>query len=172
MLADAPLVVIGYRGAEPSIVDHLLAKSVKRTHNFRNGIYWCVRPGEALHPNVDVLRRAIESNFTLLEIAGFDELTKDLGRELASEQFYASARSTDHGGREVTFDDRKVARADFVDLDHDLMLTIMREYCTKLGRAPVTRETLPGLLREQGFLIKVEDREVPTVGCILLFGRD
>lgn len=51
------------------------------------------------------------------------------------------------------------------------MLTVMRDYCQKLGRAPVTRETLRGLLREQGFLIDVDGTEIPTVGCMLLFGK-
>ena len=75
MLADAPLIVVGYRGAEASITDHLLTKSAKRTHNFRNGIYWCSRSGEPLNANVS-LRRTIGGNFKLLEISGFDELMR------------------------------------------------------------------------------------------------
>ena len=55
MLADAPLIVVGYRGAEASIMDHLLNKSVKRRHNFRNGIYWCVRAGETLNRECGLL---------------------------------------------------------------------------------------------------------------------
>ena len=48
----------------------------------------------------------------------------------------------------------------------------MREYCVKLARAPVTRDTLRGLLREQGFLVNVDGAETPTAGCMLLFGKD
>ncbi len=52
------------------------------------------------------------------------------------------------------------------------MLPVMREYCEKLGRVPVTHETLPGLLREQGFLVRVGASELVTAGALLLFGRE
>src|SRR5712664_1114133 len=74
LLKDCPLAVIGYRGAEPSITESLLLKHAQDTYDYRNGIYWCVRPGEPLHPNVEALRRALSSNFRCLEITGFDEL--------------------------------------------------------------------------------------------------
>jgi hypothetical protein len=92
MLADAPLIVIGYRGAEPSIMESLLAQNAARTNQFRNGIFWCVRTGETLHPSVEALHRSLSGNFKLLEIAGFDELLEDLGRELAKEDLYDSSR--------------------------------------------------------------------------------
>jgi hypothetical protein len=171
MLADAPLVVAGYRGAEPSIMDHLLAKNFKRTHNFRNGIYWCVRTGETLHPNVEALRRAIGGNFKLLEITGFDELMVDLAHELSGEDLYPNAVKAEESKRELAFDDRPLSGSSIDEIDHDQMLTVMRDYCQKLGRAPVTRETLLGLLREQGFLIYVDGTEIPTAGCMLLFGK-
>jgi hypothetical protein len=172
MLTDAPLVIIGYRGAEASIMDHLLVKSAKRTHNFRNGIYWCRRTGEQLHPNVEALRRILGGNFKLLEITGFDELMQDLARELAGEDLYPTAQQAVRAKRELAFDDRPLTGTSQADLDRDQMLAVMREYCAKLGRAAVTREILPGLLREQGFLVNVDGKETPTVGCILLFGKD
>jgi hypothetical protein len=52
------------------------------------------------------------------------------------------------------------------------MLAVMREYCAKLNRAAVTRDTLPGLLREQGLLVTIGAVEHPTAGCVLLFGKD
>lgn len=172
MLADAPLIVIGYRGAEPSIVDHLLRKNARRTNNFRNGIYWCIRKGEALHPNVEALKKTIGGNFRLLQIDGFDEIMRDVGQDLVGEDLYAKAQAAEGDSKAARFDDRPVDGASFSDLDHDLMLTVMREYCEKLGRAPVSADTLPGLLREQGFLVKTADKERPTVGCVLLFGRE
>ncbi len=172
LLTNSPLIVMGYRGSEPSVMDHLLAKNAKRTQDFKNGIFWCIRPGEIIHPNVAALQRAVGGNFRLLEITGFDEVMEDLARELAGEDLYPSARAAESGGGAVAFDDREVVGATFDDLDHDLMLAIMREYCVKLGRVAVTRDTLPGLLREQGFLVKVGGQEVPTAGCILLFAKN
>jgi hypothetical protein len=105
---DRKLIVIGYRGTEASVMDHLLAKTAKRTLEFKNGIFWCIRAGEAPHPNVTALQRALGGNFRLLEITGFDELMEDLARELVSEELYPSARAAERGGAEVVFDDREV----------------------------------------------------------------
>lgn len=171
MLTDSPLIVVGYRGAEPSITEHLLAKSAKRTQQFKNGIFWCRLPGESVHPNVEALRRTVGNNFKLLEIDGFDELMTELAQELANEDAYRNARSAERAGRPLAFDDTEVVDASYEDLDHDLMLAVMRDYCVKLGRAPVTIDTLPGLLREQGFLTSVSGSEFPTAGCVLLFGK-
>jgi hypothetical protein len=172
VLTDSPLIVAGYRGAESSITEHLLSANAKRTQQFKNGIFWCHLPGEPIHPNVEALRRTIGSNFKLLEIEGFDELMVELSRELANEDAYQNARSTERPGRALAFDDKEVSDSTYDDLDHNLMLSVMRDYCSTLGRAPVTTDTLPGLLREQGFLVQVNGLEFPTAGCILLFGKD
>lgn len=172
MLTDSPLIVVGYRGAEPSIVEHLLGSNAKRTHQFKNGIFWCRLPGEPTHPNVEALRRTVGGNFTLLDIEGFDELFEELSLQLADEDAYQNARSTERAGLARAFDDSEVPDATYKDLDHDLMLTVMRDYCAQLGRATVTTDTLPGLLREQGFLVQVNGAERPTTGCVLLFGKN
>ncbi|MGE3993603.1 hypothetical protein, partial [Pseudorhodoplanes sp.] len=57
------------------------------------------------------------------------------------------------------------------DLDMDLALSVMYEYCEKLKRAPVTRETLPTLMREQGLLVAESERDGITAGAVLLFGK-
>jgi hypothetical protein len=172
LLASSPLVVIGYRGSEPSVMESLLAKNSRATHNFKSGILWCVRHGETLHPNVEALRRSAGSNFVLLRIDGFDELMAELSRELAHEDAYAGERHRQEVDTRLAFDDQPEERATIDDLDGDLMLSVMRDYCTKLKRAPVTRETLWALLREQGLLVTSAGREYPTRGCVLLFGRE
>lgn len=172
LLAESPLVVVGYRGSEPSIMDHLLTKNAKQAHNYRNGIYWCIRKGETLHPNVESLRRTIKGNFRVLEIAGFDELMEDLAHVVHGEDFYQTAPSPEPFQRSLSFDDRPVSGATTDELDQDLMISVMREYCGKLGRVPVNLETLPALLQEQGLLVEVEGAIVPTAGCLLLFGKD
>jgi hypothetical protein len=172
VLTDSPLIVVGYRGAEPSITEHLLARNVSRTQQFKNGIFWCRRPRDSVHPHVEALRRSVGTNFKVLEIEGFDELFAELSEELADEDTYGNTLSTERTSRPLAFDDREVLGASYDDLDHDLTLTVMRDYCVTLGRAPVTADTLPGLLREQGFLVRVNGVEHPTAGCILLFAKD
>ncbi len=82
LLDYSPLIVIGYRGAEASIMDHLLLDKNRSEMNYPKGLYWCVRRGEELHPRVAQLRAALGGNFHLLEIDGFDELMTALAEEL------------------------------------------------------------------------------------------
>ena len=43
LLRDWPLIVVGYRGAEASIMDALLGRVASGRTAFRNGLYWCSR---------------------------------------------------------------------------------------------------------------------------------
>ena len=56
-------------------------------------------------------------------------------------------------------------------MDLDLALSILREYCQKLGRAPLTREMLLALMREQGLLVPNAGTDKVTAGALLLFGK-
>ncbi len=170
LLSASPVVVIGYRGVERSVMHDLFGKNVKSTQHYRNGIYWCLRTGEQIHPRVRELQKSVGANFSLVEIAGFDELMADLGRELREEDCYPLTGVRSKSLSAPAFDDRPVPGASLEELDADLMLAVMRQYCEKLGRKPVTRETLVALLREQGLLALEDGSEVPTAGCILLFG--
>jgi NAD-dependent SIR2 family protein deacetylase len=78
LLRDAPLIVMGYRGAEHSIMRSLLIDRVEECNRFRHGIYWCVRPGSSLSPLVEELRDAVEGNLLEVEIPGFDEALSQL----------------------------------------------------------------------------------------------
>ena len=86
-------------------------------------------PGDPTHPNVDALRRTVGGNFKLLDIESFDELFAELTQQLADEDAYQNARSTERAGLARAFDDSEVPDTTYEDLDHDLMLTVMRDYC-------------------------------------------
>jgi len=172
MLNSSPLIVVGYRGSEPSIMEGLLACAEGGRSSFPNGIYWCTRHGEALHPNVEALARRLGSNFSVLRIDGFDELFAGLAKEVAGHDRYAaSTGSRQDGERSIPFDERVLAQASLDDLDLDLALVILREYCQKLGRAPLTRETLLPLMREQGLVVTENGTDKVTAGALLLFGK-
>src|SRR5260370_4101840 len=114
------LIVAGYRGAEPSVMEDLLLAIRERTQSFRHGIFWCSRHGEALHPGVEALRRAVGTNFQQLEIRGFDELMESLSVSLSGEDTYAN-KAPDVVTREaIGFDDSPFPRATAQDLDLDL----------------------------------------------------
>jgi SIR2-like domain len=165
LLKDTPLVVVGYRGAEPSIMESLLGTSTGV--EFRHGVYWCIKSGEQPHPNVEALSRRLGKNFQYLEIDGFDELLTDLNRELAGIQRFAPL-PTDRR----QFDDQPVAQASWGDIDADLALTTLRQYCLKLERGAIDSQQLKPLMRELGLLVPHSREEKPSVACMLLFGRN
>jgi hypothetical protein len=171
LLDASPIVVVGYRGGEASIVDGIFAQARKGRLDFSQGVYWCVRHGDTPHPNVQALARRIGSNFTLLHIDGFDELFQDLATELVGQdRYYATTRSESLSPETRAFDECIVQRASIADLDLDLALSVMRQYCEKLGRAPVTHETLLSLMREQGLIVSDGGSDSVTASALLLFG--
>lgn len=172
LLEDSPLVVVGYRGAEPSITHDLLLGAAGEARGFRKGIYWCVREGEALHPHVEELRDKLGGNFVLLTIDSFDGLMKNLGEALAGEDLYLTRDSASPATGEEAFDERPVPDGRIDEIDLDLTLATLREYCENLGRPLVARDTLLPLMRELGLLLDVSGDEVPSIACLLLFGKN
>lgn len=172
MLDASPIIVIGYRGSEPSIMEGLFGQSKEGRLDFPNGVYWCARHGESVHPNVEAFARRLGSNFRLLRIDGFDELLAELAKELAGHDRYTAAANGRGSSRDAqAFDERVRPEATLEDLDLDLALSILREYCKKLGRAPLTREILLPLMREQGLIVADHGTDKITVGALLLFGN-
>ena len=171
LLAGSPVIVIGYRGSEPSVMDGVFGQSREGRLDFPHGVYWCVRHGEARHPSVDALARRLGSNFKLVHIEGFDELLGDLARELAEQDRYSAPGTSIPAPVDLAFDERIIDQASLDDLQMDLALPVLRQYCEKLGRAPVTRETLPALMREQGLLVLRDGTDKVTAGALLLFGK-
>ena len=167
LLKDAPLVVVGYRGAEPSIMESLLGAGTGV--EFRHGVYWCIKSGDNPHPNVEALARRLGKNFQYLEIDGFDELLTDLNRELAGVQRFAPSPS-DKDAKQ--FDDQPVAAANWSDIDADLALSALQQYCVKLERGVIDSRQLKPLMRELGLLVAHSGEEKPSVACVLLFGRN
>jgi len=172
VLDGSPIIVVGYRGSEPSIMEGIFAQYKAGRLDFPQGIYWCVRDGETPHPNVQALARRLGSNFRLLTIDGFDELMTRLSRELEGFDRYTSEQDASGAASEnIAFDERIVEDASPEDLDRDLALSVLRTYCEKLKRAPVTHDTLFPLMREQGLIVRDGGTDKVTVAAILLFGK-
>jgi len=170
ILAEAPLIVIGYRGSEPSITDHLLGKGAKRSFGFKYGIYWCSRDPNSLHPKVTSLQKQLGANFFSLGIKGFDELMADLDAELKSEVLYVEPDPGEKAKR--TWDSLPAKGASMLDVDEPLMLTTLTEYCSRLKLTPVTRESWEPFLLNLRLVLRENIQLVPTNGCILLFGKN
>ncbi|MCI0390766.1 MAG: hypothetical protein MOB07_18630 [Acidobacteria bacterium] len=174
VLRDSPLVVVGYRGSEPSIAKHLLEAGIRETNGYRHGIYWCLLKGERPHENVIHLQHLLGSNFRLLEIDGFDELMEALDRELEQE-IWLPGNSDPVSARnlaDLSYDHRPIEDVKLADLDHDLILTTLASYCRQLKISQVRQENYLAWMQEQGLLVKEENVYKPTIGCYLLFGRE
>ncbi|CAN2536314.1 hypothetical+protein [Methylocapsa aurea] len=167
LLQSTPLVVVGYRGAEPSIMSSLLGEGGDLA--FKKGLFWCHRGGGELHPNVEALRERLGSNFKLCDIDGFDELFADLDKKLARQQRTLGAPPA---AQTRDFDDRPMEGATVADLDLDLALSTAREYARKLRLSEPSAATLRSFLRELGLLVADGGIERPSIAAILLFGRD
>jgi hypothetical protein len=163
LLQSTPLIVVGYRGAEPSIMASLLGEAGELA--FKKGIFWCHRGGD-LHPNVEALQKRLGGNFKLCETDGFDELFGDLDKELAGQQRHLGAPVAD---AKPDFDDRPLDGATLADLDFDLALHTAHQYSRKLGLREPTAATLKVFLSELGLLIDVEGVDQPSIAAVLLF---
>ncbi len=166
LLQSTPLVVVGYRGAELSIMKSLLGYSGDLA--FRKGLYWCHRGGP-LHPNVLELQNRLGGNFRLCTINGFDELFADLDHALARQQRHLGAPPAE---AKPDYDDLPIETATLADLNLDLALMTARQYAKKLGLAEPAAATLKTFLTELGLVLNVGNAERPSIAAMLLFGRD
>lgn len=165
LLQSTSLIVVGYRGAEPSIMDCLLGDTGDLA--FKKGIFWCMRAGDLIHPNVLALQARLGGNFRLLEIDGFDELFRDLDAELTGQQRNLGSPAA---SGDVAFDDQPVVSATVADLDLGLTLRTAIEYARKLKLREPTTASLSAFLREHGLLVEIDGVQRPTNAAILLFG--
>jgi len=172
LLRDCPLIVVGYRGAEPSIMNHLLGEGVTECQNYKNGIYWCRQKDSQLHPGVQGLKNQIGSNFHEVEINGFDELMQELNSALAND--------FRHAGEPVALRERMVEagrwdhevmnETGIDDLDRALLLSTLTKYCEELRLGPFKEERIVELAAELGLISNSSGQRRCTNGGYLLFG--
>ena len=72
------LVVLGYSGRDRSVMD-ALEFLLRDDENFKQGVYWCQRPGGATSGRLQSLLR--RDRVYLVEIDGFDEFMADLHKK-------------------------------------------------------------------------------------------
>jgi len=168
ILSSSPLVVAGYRGGEPSIMSGLFEALLEPTQGFRCGVYWCDLGRTPLHQRVNALRETIGGNFVSLTIDGFDELIVDLDMALAHQAIYSAPREAPSANSPKT-----IRPLQLDDLDHDLIVAKLAEYCDRVGRPRVDRARMWGLLGEIG-LVEANDAGglSPTAEGLLVFGND
>lgn len=176
VLRDHPVVVVGYRGSEPSVMNGLFLDRCDQTNNFAQGVYWCVRESEAtqpLAPLVQEFGRRIGTNFQIVPVKGFDELVeKDLWDVLRAEGALPLRRT--HGYRPVDApaDMKPVFAAAASDLDSNTLGSRLTQYAKRLGlTAPDSPSSawLDAETRSRNLVVDLDSTARPTLAGWLLF---
>ena len=140
LLRDHPLVVIGYRGAEPSVMKGLLLDHLDETNYLRQGIFWCVLDGTeptSLPPMVSELANRIQDNFALVSIAGFDELLDEFSGLMIENSTqglpYAPNLFKLPPSEEISFDMQPAQQVSRDSLDESLLKEVVKEHSERIG---------------------------------------
>ncbi|EMI16673.1 transcriptional regulator [Rhodopirellula maiorica SM1] len=177
LLRDHPLVVVGYRGAERSVMNDLFHEQIEFTNQFAQGVFWCTRDKESevqLSPLVRELADKIGSNFNSVTIRGFDDLFEiDLWNKLSiGKTPPAKHRTTEHQVP-LSFDMQPIQSGAADNLDFILMKTRLKQYAETLNF---------WIAKDENWFLDAGDRlhllapvgedHVPTYGGLLLFGTE
>jgi hypothetical protein len=184
LLRDHPLIVIGYRGAEPSIMRHLLIEQAASANRFRHGIFWCAMADsipDGLHPLVQELADAIGNNLRIVPIEGFDETMERVWSLYEQRPRPATLlpSAAGHNGQAEespapTFDMQPVAGASLDELDWTLVQARITDYCRETDiyiPTPVTREWLVRQLCDADLAVRQDGQTTLTNAGYLLFAR-
>ncbi len=182
LLRDHPLVVVGYRGGEASVMKHLLIDNAERANLYRHGIYWCVlkrdwSQEESLAPLVQDLANTIGGNFQIVPIEGFDNLLDtELRSRLGETQARVRRDKSPSGEKsQPTYDMAPVSGAGLEDLEWPEVRSKITRYSKTLGISvpdTVDRDWLIDRLIEQNLAFEYSDGSVaPTRAGYLLFAR-
>ena len=179
LLRDHPLIVVGYRGAEPSIMQNLLMDHAAGVEFFRMGVYWCAvdyKAPDGLHPLVRDFAAVIGTNFQAVPILGFDELMEELWA--LNENLPAPINrpiSAEGEGPSASFDMRAQDGATIADLDLSAARSRLLTYCSAFDMpvpSQVTdRDVQELLLRFDLAVQSSPERLAPTRAGYLLFGK-
>lgn len=179
MLRDRPIIVVGYRGNEPSIMDGIFQNHLKFTNKFAQGVYWCTRdkPDQvSLSPLVQRLANTIGSNFNSVSIRGFDELFEiDLLNLLVSSKTPPGRRPPFSNELAVPEDMRPCKSNSVGDLDIPLLRARLAQYADKLNIWVPNLIDETWVLETAGSLHLISNQPEsasPTFAGILLFGKD
>ena len=182
LLRDHPLVVIGYRGAESSVMRHLLINHAADVSNYRHGIYWCSRDykgekSDNLTQLVHELAGEIQTNFQIVPIDGFDEVMNHLRRYIDQHPDSHQTQRT-IVAEELTsrpYDLRMLTNANLADFEWPPMRVRLLQYCERTGlHTPTVTDDdwIRQLLCDQDLASRTEEGDIfPTVGGYLLFAE-
>ena len=135
LLRDHPLIVVGYRGMEASVMTDLLYNQSKYTNKFQHGIFWCDlkrNADEPLAPMVTDLAGHIGANFNRVQIEEFDHLLQvELYDQLVAAKTPHKSLGPPRATIELPPDMRVFDGGTYDDLDQQLLFQRLKQYAEK-----------------------------------------
>lgn len=180
LLKDHPLVIVGYRGWEPSIMEHLLINNIERAEGYKNGIYWCVRKGTDLTKSTDyvkTLAAKIKTNFSFVEIEGFDHLFDKVIRSHFDNEIKIEVEAGTSGNGvqgDKTFDLQIAKEYDSTQIDEVSLRARIGKYCVNLGiSVPIKTDGALEMARSLNLLRNDKDGKafLTNAGLLLFSSR-
>ena len=178
LLRDHPVIVVGYRGAEASVMNDLFLAQVG-SGGFLHGVYWCVLDSEVsgpFSPFVTQLASQIRSNFQLVPISGFDDLfEKDLLNSMIAAGARPTRRRSGHSVGQMPADMRPLEGFDVSGFEQSLLHARLWQYAdrTDLWRPREIDASWVAEMTDRLDLVRpVDATRVPTLAGWLLFARN
>ncbi len=178
LLRDHPVIVVGYRGSEASVMNDLFL-SQAASGGFLHGVYWCILNGDEgipLAPMVAQLAGMIGTNFQTVLTSGFDDL---LEKDLLSSMIAAGARPTrrpsGHSVIGMPADMRPLDGFQIGGFERPLLHARLRQYAerTDLWRPKVIDDSWVEEMTDRLDLVRpIGETVVPTLAGWLLFSRN
>lgn len=180
LLRDHPLVVVGYRGMEASIMHDLLLRQCDYTNNFARGLFWCeLRRNDenTLPPMVQTLADQIGSNFNRVLIDGFDHLFKvELLDQLLAAGIAPKPLGPVISPAGLPADMQALEDSAYGDLDQALLFSRLKQYADKRGDPSPDRFNMDWNQTTAATfsLVQIDSTEVikPTIAGWLMFAND
>ena len=177
LLRDHPIIVVGYRGAEASVMNDLFLSSASSS-GFLHGVYWCTHGNSAedLPPLVTQLAGAIGTNFQLVPIAGFDDLfEKDLLASMTAAGARPTRRQSGHSAVGMPADMRPLDRFAISGFERSLLMARLGQYAerTDMWRPSAIDDGWVEQMMDRLDLVRpIGNHKVPTLAGWLLFSRN
>lgn len=177
VLRDHPLIVVGYRGGERSIMKSFLQALLPLTNNFKNGIYWCLRGDSpsSCPLYVQELAASCDTNFSFVSIEGFDQLLdRDIWQALKKDgrafTTNAVANNPDSGNGFQTFDSSLAVNAVPDTVEWSIVQHRLTEYSKRLDLpAPKLEKAALEMEMDRRGLGSIHDKTftLTVSGCLL-----
>jgi NAD-dependent SIR2 family protein deacetylase len=178
LLRDHPIIVVGYRGTEASVMNDLFLAQAE-AGGFLHGVYWCVLDSEVggqFSSFVTQLANQIGSNFQLVPIKGFDDLVE---KDLLASMIVAGARPTrrqsGHSIGGMPADMRPLDGFDISGFEQSLLQARLSQYAEKtdLWRPGKIDASWVEEMTDRLDLVRpIGTKRAPTLAGWLLFARN